>query len=63
MAKRKHESNGNGTCTGLHHFASDVVDCRDMIRVNRMSQPQAIREERRPEQNGMSMKSHDCPDP
>src|SRR5260370_33521886 len=63
MAEREQESDGNGRAARLHHFASDVINCRDVVRAHRMSQPQAIRKESRSQQDGMSAKSHDCPDP
>src|SRR6266849_5413565 len=63
MAEREQESNGSGTAASLHHFASDVINCCDVVRVHRMSQHQALREDSRSQQDGMSAKSHDCPDP
>src|ERR1700740_2807840 len=63
MAEREHESNGDGTAASLHHFASDVINCRDVVRVHCMSEPHAIREESRSQQNAGSSKTHDCPNP
>ena len=51
VSEREEKSDGDGPPPFLHELAGDVVDRRDVVGVDRMAQPERVREQRRSEEN------------
>ena len=51
MTEREEEPDRDRTFALLHQLARDVVDRGNMIRINRVAQPETVREERRAQQH------------
>jgi len=63
VAKGKEEPDSNRPLALLHQFACDVVDRGDVVRIDRMSQPKAVGNKRRCQQQGVAVKRREGPNP
>src|SRR6516225_8264509 len=63
MAERKKEPHSDGPLALLHQFARDVVNRGDVVRIDRVPQPQAVGDQRRRQQQGIGVKRREGPTP
>ena len=63
MPEREIEPDGDGPLALLHQLAGRVVDCGDVVGVDRMAQAEGVGEERRAEQDRIVAQRDERPDP
>ena len=63
VPQREHESHRNRPLALLHQFARHVVDRRDMVRIHRVAQAKAVRQQRRPQQQRIVARGQHRPYP
>jgi hypothetical protein len=63
MPEREHKPHGDGTLSGLHQVAGDVIDSSDMICVHSVTQTKTIGEQRGAEERRELTESDDGPYP
>ena len=63
MAERKEQARRHRTLPILHQLSRDVVDRRDVVRVDGVSQAEAVRQQRRTQQQRIVTKGHERPRP
>ena len=63
MAERKEEADADRALALLHELARDVVDRRDMVGVDRVAQAERIGQQRRSEQDRLTAKGNERPEP
>ena len=60
---RKKERGSDWSFAFLHHFAGDVVDCSDVVRIDCVPQPEAIGDKRRRQQLRIAVERREGPGP
>ena len=63
MSQRKEKAEADRALAFLHQLAGGIVDRRNMVGVDGVAQPEAVRQERRPEQHCIAGKRSDRPSP
>jgi hypothetical protein len=53
MAERKEQTDGHRPLAILHELAGDIVDCGDVVGIDRVTQPERVRDDGAPEQHRM----------
>ena len=53
MSEREEKPDGDGTFILLHQFARHVINCRNMVRVNRVAQAKGVCKQRGTKQRGI----------
>jgi hypothetical protein len=61
MPKREHQADGHRALAVLYELACDVINCRNMICIDSMTEPKAISKQGGPEKNGVIVKGNRCP--
>src|SRR5277367_3541975 len=63
MPKGKHQSHRNGTFALLHEFAGDVVDCGNVVGINRVTKAKTVSKESGAQKQRIRVKYSESPEP